>query len=92
MDAVPWDLVADPLTHVVYASTKFSDKVIAIGPQSVSTSFPVVTLANPVAVLGTIKAHGRDVVVSQPIMDKSNRTLSMAIRSRRWWRLDSGAP
>lgn len=79
MDAVPWDLVADPLTHVVYASTKFSDKVIAIGPQSVSASFPVVTLANPVAVLGTIKAHGQDVVVSQPIMDTSNKTLSMAI-------------
>jgi DNA-binding beta-propeller fold protein YncE len=25
MDAVPWDLVADPLTHRVYASTKFGD-------------------------------------------------------------------
>lgn len=79
MDAVPWDLVADPLTHVVYASTKFSDKVVAIGPESVSASLPVVTLDNPAAVLGTMKAHGQDVAVSQPIMNIPSKTLSMVI-------------
>lgn len=79
MDAVPWDLVADPLTHRVYASTKFGDYVIAIGPESISTSFPVVTLSNPAAVLGIIRAHSQDVVVSEPIMDIAMRTLSMAV-------------
>jgi DNA-binding beta-propeller fold protein YncE len=78
MEAVPWDLVADPLTHRVYASTKFSDYVIAIGPESISASFPVVTLNNPVAVLGIIRAHAQDVVVSEPTMDIATRTLL-------WW-------
>jgi YVTN family beta-propeller protein len=79
MDAVPWDLVADPLTHRVYASTKFGDYVIAIGPESISTSFPVVTLSNPAAVLGIMRAHAQDVVVSEPVMDIPTRTLSMGV-------------
>lgn len=81
MDAVPWDLVADPLTHRVYASTKFGDYVIAIGPESISASFPVVTLNNPAAVLGIIRAHSQDVVVSEPIMDIATSTLSMVVNT-----------
>ena len=79
MDAVPWDLVVDPLTHRVYASIKFADSVVAIGPQSISSSFPVVTLSNPVAVLGIIRAHAQDVVVSEPVLDVASLTMSMAV-------------
>lgn len=81
MDAVPWDLVEDPLTHRVYASTQFANYVIAIGPQSISASFPVVTLNNPAAVLGTIRAHSQDVVVSEPVLDITTKTLSMQVNT-----------
>jgi YVTN family beta-propeller protein len=79
MDQVPWELVADPLTHRVYASTQFGDRVIAIGPQSMSASFPVVTLDSPAAVLGIMKAHGQSVVVSEPLIDVANKTLYMVV-------------
>ena len=79
MDAVPWDLVADPLTHKVYASTKFDDYIIAIGPQSISASFPVVTLNNPAAVLGLMRAHAQDVMISEPIMDIARKMLTMGV-------------
>ena len=81
MDAVPWDLVADPITHRVYASTKFGDYVIAVGPQSISESFPVVTLNNPAAILGTIRAHSQDVMVSEPVLNITTRTLSMQVNT-----------
>jgi YVTN family beta-propeller protein len=79
MDAVPWDLVADSTNHKVYASTKLSDKVIAIGPRSVSSSLPVVTVETPTAILGTINVHGQDVTVSEPLMNIASKTLSMTV-------------
>lgn len=81
MDAVPWDLVADSTTHKVFASSVSTDKIVAIGPRSVSTSMPVVTFETPAAVLGTIKVHGQDVTVSEPLMNIANKTLTMAVTS-----------
>lgn len=81
MGGVPIDLLADPRTHDIYASLKFQDKVFVIGPRAISASLPVVKIDTPTAIIGTIKVHGHDTVVSEPYVDTSNMTLIMNVQS-----------
>jgi YVTN family beta-propeller protein len=81
MDTVPSYLLADSTTHRVYATTNLYDNVIVMGPQSVSTSLPIITVENPSAVVGTIKVHGQDVTPSEPYLNTANKTLTMAVKT-----------
>jgi len=80
--ALPSFLLADPTTHRVFASTNINDKVIVIGPLSVSTSLPVITVDTPSAIIGTIKVHGQDVVPSEPYVSMGNKTLTMSVKTQ----------
>ncbi len=84
MDAVPSYLLADSTTHRVYATVNLepTDQVTVIGPQSVSTSLPVITLETPSAVVSTIKVHGQDVMPSEPYVNIANKTLTMPIKTQ----------
>ena len=81
-DGVPTYLLADSSTHRLYVSTNQSDKVVVLGPNAISASFPVVTSDSPSAVVGTIKIHGQDVLPSAPTLSIANKTLSVFVESQ----------
>lgn len=82
MDAVPSYLLADSTTHKIYVSSNLSDKVVAIGPQSISASLPVITVESPSGVVGSIRVHGQDVVSSEPYVSVGNKTLTMLVNTQ----------
>lgn len=73
--ALAWDLAVDSKTHKLFASMKGEDKVFVMGPQSVSTSLPVVTMQTPIAYVGDIDVHGQDVYVSEAAIDTEKKAL-----------------
>lgn len=79
MENTLFDIVSDPVTHKLYASTKFADKVLVIGPESIATALPVITVATPPAVLGTIRVHGQDTTTSNAILDINGKKLTIDV-------------
>ncbi|MEM2760252.1 MAG: hypothetical protein QXU32_06750 [Nitrososphaerales archaeon] len=77
--AIPWDIVVDSKTHKIYASMKGNDKIVVMDPKAVATTLQVVTMELPAAVVGLIKAHGQDVLVSDAFVDINNKRIALLL-------------
>lgn len=82
MDNTLFDIVVDPATHTLYASTKFADKVLVIGPESMATMLEVITLDAPMAALGNIMVHGQDTAASNAILEIVNKRLTIDVNTQ----------
>ena len=74
------DLAVDSNTHNLYASTKYEDNVLVIGPKAISKTIPVITSGLPFAlVAGNVTGHGQDVEISEPFVDIKTKSLTMKL-------------
>jgi YVTN family beta-propeller protein len=67
-DMIPNDIAADPISHKVYASIKYSNNLWVMGPESYALSVPVVTQEPPILFVDNIIVHGQDVQILNPVM------------------------
>jgi hypothetical protein len=81
MENTLFDTVVDPSAHNLYASTKFANKVLVIGPESMATTLSVITLDTPTAVLGTIRVHGQDTTASDAVLDIVGKKLTVNVNT-----------
>jgi DNA-binding beta-propeller fold protein YncE len=65
---IPNDMVIDSVSHKVYASIKFSNSVLVMGPESYAISMPVVTQELPILFVDNIILHGQDVKPVNPVL------------------------
>jgi YVTN family beta-propeller protein len=80
MGIIPQDLVVDSAkTHKVFVSTKFADKILVIGPESLSFDLPVITREIPAALIGFIQAHSQDVQVFEPYLNVVKKSVDMSL-------------
>lgn len=68
-DRIPNDIAADPISHKIYASIKYSNNLWVMGPESYALSVPVVTHKPPILFVDNIVVHGEDVQILNPIMN-----------------------
>lgn len=80
-DSTPQDLVLNPQSHKVYASMQGTDLIISVGPQSISTTLPVITVERPYATVGLVDVHSQDVQVSNLSLEIGGKTLTMDVSS-----------
>ncbi|MFZ1876291.1 MAG: hypothetical protein WAU25_04575, partial [Nitrososphaeraceae archaeon] len=80
MGIIPQDIVVDSAkTHKVFVSTKFADKILVIGPESLSFDLPVITRETPAALIGFIQAHSQDVQVFEPYLNVVKKSVDMSL-------------
>lgn len=79
--ALAWDLVADSESHRLFATMKGEDKVFVLGPRSISTALPVVTIQTPIAYVGNVLAHSQDVYVSEAAVDTEKKALVLVTQA-----------
>jgi len=65
---IPYDMVIESDSHKLYASIKFSNNLLVMGPESYSLSIPVVTQEPPILFVDNIIVHGQDVKPINPIL------------------------
>jgi DNA-binding beta-propeller fold protein YncE len=65
---IPNDMVIDSVSHKLYASIKFSNNILVMGPESYALSMPVVTQEPPILFVDNIIVHGQDVKPINPIL------------------------
>ena len=76
------DLAVDSNTHNLYASTKYEDNILVIGPKAISKTIPVIASGLPFALIaGNITGHGQDVEISEPFIDIKTKSLTMKVSS-----------
>ena len=80
-DGTTQDLVLNTQSHKVYASIHGTDQVIAVGPQSISTTLPVITIEKPYATVGLVDVHSQDVQVSNLSLEIGSKTMKMDVNS-----------
>ncbi|HET8720108.1 MAG TPA: YncE family protein [Candidatus Nitrosotenuis sp.] len=90
--ALAWDLLVDSNTHKIYASIKNEDKVFVMGPQSIATSIPIVTMQTPVALVGDLMIHGQDVFVTQATVDIDSKAIVLNTQTEDGGMLTMGIP
>ncbi|MGD1834622.1 MAG: hypothetical protein ACPKQO_02750 [Nitrososphaeraceae archaeon] len=89
---IPSDIVVDPISHNLYASLKFNNDILIIGPETYSIKLPVVTKEAPIIFVGDVILHGQDVqtenlvlqyknLTSFAMLDNENNTLTMEVTS-----------
>ena len=64
----PNDMVIDSNSHKLYASIKFSNSILVMGPESYAISMPVVTQEPPILFVDNIIVHGQDVKPINPVL------------------------
>ena len=80
MGIIPQDIVVDSAkTHKVFVSTKFADRILVIGPESLSFDLPVITRETPAALIGFIQAHSQDVQVFDPYLNVVKKSVDMSL-------------
>ena len=81
-ELIPQDIVSNPTSHTLYVSTKYANNVFVIGPNAVSTTVPIIAKDTPAAtVIGVIRAHGKDVQVSDSLADIKTKSIRMKLIS-----------
>jgi YVTN family beta-propeller protein len=82
MGVIPQDMVVDSAkTHKVFVSTKFANKILVIGPESLSFELPVITRETPSVLIGFIQAHSQDVQVFEPYLNVVRKSVDMSLTS-----------